>query len=59
VGPALGAARLAQQALNPEVTVPTPTLVQRHQPDPDKRVHYQSRRETFSILYQQLLPLMK
>jgi xylulokinase len=59
VGPALGAARLAQQALYPAVTVPTPVLVQRHQPDPGRLAHYQSRRKTFATLYQQLLPLMK
>ena len=59
VGPALGAARLAQQALDAEVTVPTPVLVQRHQPDPARVAHYQPRRETFATLYQQLLPLMK
>ena len=50
---------LAQQALDAEVTVPTPVLVQRHQPDPARVAHYQPRRETFATLYQQLLPLMK
>jgi len=59
VGPALGAARLAQQALDADVTVPRPALVQRHQPDPARRAYYQPRRETFATLYQQLLPLMK
>jgi len=58
VGPALGAARLAQQALDPGVTVPTPARVQRHQPDPARMADYASRRATFATLYQQLLPLM-
>lgn len=58
VGPALGAARLAQQALVPGVTVPTPARVQRHQPDPARMAGYASRRATFAALYQQLLPLM-
>ncbi|MFP3439681.1 xylulokinase [Pantoea sp. SIMBA_133] len=59
VGPALGAARLAQMALDENLTVPALKQVQRHQPDPARHAHYQPRRETFSRLYQQLLPLMQ
>jgi xylulokinase len=58
VGPALGAARLAQLAANTEAKAPRLTLVQRHQPDMQRHYYYQPLRETFARLYQQLQPLM-
>lgn len=62
VGPALGAARLAQIALNPERSLvellPQLPLEQTHMPDAQRHTVYQQRRETFRRLYQQLLPLM-
>lgn len=62
VGPALGAARLAQIALNPDVPVarllPQLVIEQQHLPDAARHAHYQPRRETFRRIYQQLSPLM-
>lgn len=62
VGPALGAARLAQIAINPEKSLaeilPQLPLEQAHFPDTQRHTMYQQRRETFRQLYQQLLPLM-
>ncbi|EGT3574296.1 xylulokinase [Citrobacter amalonaticus] len=62
VGPALGAARLAQIAMNPQKSLagllPQLPLEQTHQPDAQRHTVYQQRRETFRRLYQQLLPLM-
>nr|WP_318383526.1 xylulokinase [uncultured Enterobacter sp.] len=62
VGPALGAARLAQIACNPQTPLatllPQLSLEQAHVPDPSRYAHYAPRRETFRKLYQQLLPLM-
>ena len=62
VGPALGAARLAQIAMNPERSLagllPQLPLEQTHMPDTQRHTVYQPRRETFRRLYQQLLPLM-
>ena len=62
VGPALGAARLAQIAANPEKSLiellPQLPLEQSHLPDAQRYATYQPRRETFRRLYQQLLPLM-
>ena len=62
VGPALGAARLAQLALQPdtppETLLPTLPLEQRHQPDAQRHQRYQLRRALFGRLYQQLAPLM-
>lgn len=62
VGPALGAARLAQIAMNPQKSLagllPQLPLEQTHQPDAQHHTVYQQRRETFRRLYQQLLPLM-
>jgi xylulokinase (EC 2.7.1.17) len=58
VGPALGAARLAQLAIQPEVVLPQLVLEQTHQPDAAKVAAYVPRRETFRKLYQQLKPLM-
>ncbi|CNC79764.1 xylulokinase [Yersinia pseudotuberculosis] len=61
VGPALGAARLAQIAMNPDVSLadllPALALEQTHLPDPQKHHYYTDRRVTFKKLYQQLLPL--
>ncbi|HEM6630329.1 xylulokinase [Citrobacter farmeri] len=62
VGPALGAARLAQIAMSPERSLeellPQLSLEQTHRPDAQRHTVYQQRRETFRRLYQQLLPLM-
>lgn len=62
VGPALGAARLAQIAVNPDKPLsdllPQLQLEQTHCPDAQQHTVYQQRRETFRRLYQQLLPLM-
>ena len=62
VGPALGAARLAQIAVNPGVPLATllPQLPveQQHQPDAQRHAHYVEKRDTFRRIYQQLLPLM-
>lgn len=62
VGPALGAARLAQIAVNPDKPLsdllPQLKLEQTHYPDAQHHAVYQQRRETFRKLYQQLLPLM-
>ncbi|MFP5594690.1 xylulokinase [Kluyvera sp. 142486] len=62
VGPALGAARLAQIAVNPDKPLsnllPQLQLEQTHCPDTQQHAVYQQRRETFRSLYQQLLPLM-
>lgn len=62
VGPALGAARLAQIAMNPDKSLaellPQLPLEQSHQPDAQHYAAYQPRRETFRRLYQQLLPMM-
>ncbi|SQJ03438.1 Xylulose kinase [Serratia rubidaea] len=62
VGPALGAARLAQIALNPqrplaELLPPLP-LEQLHTPDAERHQAYAARRTTFRELYRCLLPLM-
>ena len=58
VGPALGAARLAQWALDAHSEWPEPELVQRHQPHSERHRAYQPQREKFAQLYQQLKPLM-
>lgn len=62
VGPALGAARLAQIAVNKQTpladVLPQLPLEQAHYPDAQRHAVYQQRRETFRRLYQQLLPLM-
>ncbi|CNJ38528.1 xylulose kinase [Yersinia aldovae] len=61
VGPALGAARLAQIAINPNVPLadllPPLMLEQRHLPDAQRYNYYSGRRIIFKKLYQQLLPL--
>ena len=62
VGPALGAARLAQIAMNTDkplsTLLPQLALEQAHYPDAERHALYQQRRETFRRIYQQLLPLM-
>ncbi|VEA61162.1 Xylulose kinase [Serratia plymuthica] len=62
VGPALGAARLAQIALNPQRPLsdllPELPLEQLHEPDAERHRHYATRRSTFRELYTCLLPLM-
>ncbi|MDT3253202.1 xylulokinase [Serratia sp. root2] len=62
VGPALGAARLAQIALNPQRPLsdllPELPLEQLHEPDADRHRYYAARRSTFRELYACLLPLM-
>ncbi|WP_411703926.1 xylulokinase [Edaphovirga cremea] len=62
VGPALGAARLAQIAMNPGVDManflPQLPLEQTHQPHSARHQLYAERREVFRKLYDQLLPLM-
>ncbi|WP_312951495.1 xylulokinase [Superficieibacter sp.] len=62
VGPALGAARLAQIALNPgrplSELLPQLPLDQTHVPDGARHARYSGQRETFRQIYQQLLPLM-
>ena len=62
VGPALGAARLAQIAMNPQRPLsdllPQLTLEQAHYPDAERHALYLQRRETFRRIYQQLQPLM-
>ncbi|MGY2244485.1 xylulokinase [Klebsiella pneumoniae] len=62
VGPALGAARLAQLAVHdeadrPGLLKPLP-LEQAHRPDDRRVAHYAPQRETFRQIYQQLKPLM-
>ena len=62
VGPALGAAKLAQIAINPQTPLttllPQLPIEQQHSPDAARHAHYAARRETFRRIYQQLLPLM-
>ncbi len=62
VGPALGAARLAQIAMNPAVPLatllPQLPIEQQHIPDAKRHAWYASRRDMFRRIYQQLLPLM-
>lgn len=62
VGPALGAARLAQIALSPEKPLtsllPPLPLEQQHQPDSARHHLYTERRKVFKQIYQQLKPLM-
>lgn len=63
VGPALGAARLAQIACSPQTPLadllPQLPLEQTHRPDAERHRYYQQQRETFRALYQQLLPLCR
>lgn len=62
VGPALGAARLAQIAVEHRTPLsqllPQLPLEQRHLPDAKKHALYAERRDVFRRIYQQLLPLM-
>lgn len=61
VGPALGAARLAQLAMNPHASIseicPSPELVEVHIPNPETAEIYRRRRPTFISLYKQLQSL--
>lgn len=61
VGPALGAARLAQLGCYPQLSIeqvcPVPELVETHKPDPQRSEIYANRRSTFKQLYKQLAPL--
>jgi xylulokinase (EC 2.7.1.17) len=58
----LGAARLAQIALNPDTPLaqllPQLALEQAHVPDAKRHLQYAERRDVFRKIYQQLLPLM-
>lgn len=62
VGPALGAARLAQIALTPQQSLrtllPELPLQQRHQPNDERFQYYVEQRHVFRQIYQQLYPLM-
>ena len=62
VGPALGAARLAQIALNADKPLhqllPQLPLERQHRPDAKNHARYAERRDVFRKIYQQLLPLM-
>lgn len=62
VGPALGAARLAQIALNRDKPLPQLlpqlSLEQQHRPDAKNHARYAERRDVFRKIYRQLLPLM-
>lgn len=61
VGPALGAARLAVLGVEPGATLdeicPVPELVQRHEPNEDKRIYYKAKRDIYQALYPKLKPL--
>lgn len=63
VGPALGAARLARLAMEPDRDIaqllPPLPLEQVHLPDADRHARYAERRETFRTLYRQLRGLMQ
>ncbi|MBM7342956.1 xylulokinase [Pantoea coffeiphila] len=62
VGPALGAARLAQLALSPHCTfsdlLPPLPLEQQHIPDADLHAQYAGQQARFRSLYRQLSPMM-
>ena len=62
VGPALGAARLAQIAIEREkplaTLLPQLALEQTHRPDAARAEDYCARRETFREIYRRLSPLM-
>ncbi|HEX5794066.1 MAG TPA: xylulokinase [Rheinheimera sp.] len=61
VGPALGAARLAMLAVNPQAALdticPQPPLVSQHQPDPKRAALLAPRYQRFIALYQRLVDL--
>ncbi|PJG57732.1 FGGY-family carbohydrate kinase, partial [Aeromonas cavernicola] len=63
VGPALGAARLAQLASHPHVPLstllPVLPLVRAYHPDPQRHGRYAEQQATFRAIYQQLAPLMQ
>jgi xylulokinase len=60
VGPALGAARLARMAVEPQTPMdeicPPPPIVSQHQPDPKRHQLLQQRFLRFKALYQALEP---
>ena len=62
VGPALGAARLAHLALEPDAPLddvcPQPPIIAVHEPDPARHAWYRdARRPTFRALYRALAPV--
>ena len=61
VGPALGAARLAQLAIETDKSLsdicPVPSLEQLHSPDAENHSIYQTRLGKFRALYQAVSPL--
>ncbi|MDR9827291.1 xylulokinase [Vibrio sp. FNV 38] len=61
VGPALGAARLAQLGTEENADInaicPVPELVQRHEPNQEKRDYYKEKRATYQALYPKLKAL--
>ncbi|MFC4655675.1 xylulokinase [Rheinheimera marina] len=61
VGPALGAARLAQLAMNPDKPLsalcPPPPVVSQHQPDATRHAVLSQRYQRFIALYQAVSPL--
>lgn len=64
VGPALGAARLAQLGVSGsdvpiEEVCPLPEVLEYHKPDEDAHKNLAHKREIFKQLYQQLFPLFK
>lgn len=60
VGPALGAARLARLAIEPQtalaVICPPPPVVSQHQPDPERHTVLAARYQRFKALYLALAP---
>lgn len=58
VGPALGAARLARLAMNPQMPIeaicPVPELVETHLPEDADAAVYRQRRDTFRELYKRV-----
>ncbi len=61
VGPALGAARLAILGIEEDADIneicPVPELVQRHEPNAEKRNYYKAKRDTYQALYPRLSSL--
>lgn len=61
VGPALGAARLAQLATEEGADInticPVPELVQRHEPNAEQADYYQEKRATYQALYPKIKSL--
>lgn len=61
IGPALGAARLAQLGTDKQASLqkvcPVPTLIQVHKPDTSSFEHYSAKRRTYKKLYQRVADL--